>query len=141
MPLGQVVEILEGDVPYWAIVVSSVKPDAAEEVLGANMFNDPPSPGRKFFMVELEARYLGPDSTNFFMSYNLKTVGQSGVVFTPFENSCGVILDEFPAFTELFTGGAIKGWQCWHVPSADVESLQLLVDEFFGGKRIWFSLE
>ena len=140
VPMGQVVEILEGDVPYWAVVVSNTNPDATEKVLAENMFNEPPSPGNQFYMVELEAKYLGPDSTNFFASYSLKAVGQSGVVYTPYEHSCGVTPDEFPAFNELFTGGAIKGWECWHISSADVDSLQLLVDEDFGNTRVWFNL-
>ena len=141
VPLGQVVEIIKGDAPHWAIVVSSTNPDATEEILAENMFNEPPSPGHQFYMVEMEARYIGPDSTTFTSNYTLKTLGQSGIVYTTHEHSCGVIPDEFPVYTELFSGGAIRGWECWQVPFADVESLQLLVDEFFGDTRVWFNLK
>ena len=141
VPLGQVVKILKGDVPYWAIVVSSTNPDATEEILAENMFNEPPSPGNQFYMVQLEAKYLGPDSATFTSNYTLKTLGQSGIVYETYEHSCGVTPDEFPVYTELFSGGAIKGWECWQVPSADVESLQLLVDEFLGDTRLWFNLK
>ena len=64
----------------------------------ANQFNDPPEPGNQFYMVNLEAKYLGLDSTSFFGKFSLKTVGQSAVVFTSFENSCGVIDDELSVF-------------------------------------------
>ncbi len=134
-------EILKGDIPHWAIVVSATKPDATAEVLETNPFNDPPAPGNQFYMVNMEARYLGPDSTTFLANYSLKAVGQSGVVYTTYEHPCGVISDEFPTFTELFAGGAISGWECWQISSADADSLQLLVDEDFGDTRVWFDLK
>ena len=141
VPMGQVVEILEGDIPYWAFVVSDTKPNANDAIQAANQFNAPPEPGKQFFMVEMETKYLGPDSTSFGSNFELKTVGQSGVVFTPFADYCGVIDDELPVYTELFTGGAIKGWECWQVPTADADSLQLLVDRHFGDVRVWFDLK
>ena len=141
VPIGQVVELLKADSPYWAFVVSDVRPNADKEVLATNQFNDPPEPGNQFYMVELEAKYLGPDSTHFGWNFSLKTVGQSGVVYTTHSNSCGVTPDELPVFTELFTGGAIRGWECWQISSADVDSLQLLVDEDFGDTRVWFDLK
>ena len=140
VPLGVVVEILEAEAPYWAFVISDTKPNANEAVRATNPFNDPPEPGNQFYMVYLEAKYLGPESTSFFNNFSLKTVGQSAVVFTPFENSCGVIDDELPGYTELFTGGSIKGWECWQIPTADADSLQLLLDEHFGDTRVWFAL-
>ena len=85
-------------------------------------------------MARIEAEYLGPDSAEFFGSFTLKTVGQSGVVYTTFGNSCGVTPDEVPVLTELFTGGAVKGWECWEVSSADADSLHLLLDDFYWGR-------
>ena len=140
VPLGVVVEILEAEAPYWAFVVSDTKPNANETVRASNQFNDPPEPGNQFYMVYLEAKYLGPESTSFSNNFSLKTVGQSAVVFTPSGNSCGVIDDDLPGYTELFTGGSIKGWECWQIPTADADSLQLLLDEHFGDTRVWFAL-
>ena len=135
-------EILKGDVPYWAIVVSDVNPDATELILATNQFNDPPAPGHHFYMVEIEAKYIGPDSDMFGRNFTLKTLGQSGVVYAPgLEHYCGVIPDELSEYTELFTGGGIRGWECWQVSEADVDSLQLLLDEGFGDTRVWFDLK
>lgn len=143
VPLGQVVEVLKGGEPHWAIIVSDTEPNANQQVMAANQFNDPPEPGNQFFMAYIEAKYLGPDSTSFSSSFQPKTVGQSAVVFTTYENSCGVITDELPGFSELFTGGAIKGWECWQIPSADADTLALLLDDAFGrgGTRVWFDLK
>ena len=140
MPFGQVVEILEADVPNWAIAVTDTEPNANEIVLAENPFNEAPAPGNQFYMVLLEAKYLGSDSTTFTNSFTVKTLGQSGIAYTTFEHSCGVIPDEFPTYTEMFTGGAIKGWLCWQVSSADVDSLQIFIDEWFGDNRVWFDI-
>ena len=151
MPLGQVVEILRGGEPHWAITVSDTEPDATQRVMVANPFNDPPRPGNQFFMVYVEAKYLGPGSASFSSSFEHKTVGQSAVAFTSYEDSCGrvaVITDELPTYSELFTGGAIKGWTCWQIPSADADTLVLLLDDSWGlggmwgsgDTRVWFDL-
>ena len=141
VPFGQVVEILEGGAPHWALVVSDADSNATERVLSSNRFNDPPQPGNQFYMVKIEAQYLGPDSSYFLSSFGVKVVGQSAVVYTSYDNRCGKIPDELPASTELFTGGSIKGWECWEVPSADEGSLMLFIDEIFGDNRVWFSLK
>ena len=138
VPLGQVVELLEGDVPHWAIVVSAANPDAYEELLPIHYDNDPPEPGNQFFMVRIELKYLGPDSAKFSDGYHLQAVGQSAVVLRLGCNSSHP--DWFKPGTELFTGGAIEGWLCWTIPTTDAASLQLLVDRWFSDERVWFDL-
>lgn len=119
----------------------SVLADATSAVLAENQFNDPPEAGRQFFIVTLQARYLGQGSSEFYGAHRLRTVGESGVVHTTFENSCGVIPGELPD-PEVFTGGAISGSECWEILSTDADSLQMFVDHpFFGDEeRVWFAL-
>ncbi len=59
-----------------------------------------------------------------------------------FEDTCGVIPDEFDAFNEVFSGGTITGNVCWSVRSTDVQSLVLILDEGFGfdGERFFLAL-
>ena len=75
----------------WEVAVVSVVADATSTVLAENGFNDPPMAASQF------------DG-----SYRLRTVGESGIVLTTFENSCGLIPDELPD-PEVFTGGASLG--------------------------------
>ena len=77
------VEILEAGTPYWAFVVSDTEPNANDIIRQTNQFNDPPEPGRQFYMVELEAKYLGSDSEIFAGNFRIKALGQSGVVYAP----------------------------------------------------------
>ena len=148
VPFGQAVEILNGQIPYWVIVVSSTKPNATKEVLATHRTNDPPKPGNQFFMVELEAKYLGPESATFGQAFFVKTVGQSSVAYGDgydLTHTCTDVTDgipdAFPKRAELFTGGAVKGWTCWEVPVTEVDSLHLLVQKRFEDRtRIWFDL-
>ena len=85
------------------IVVTGILEDATNLVLETNQFNDPPKPGNRFYMVTVAVSYVsGSDSLNV-AEADYSLVGDNRVVYTPFEDSCGVIPDELSA--ELFPGG------------------------------------
>ena len=118
-------------------------PDATALVLEENQFNGPPEEGNQFFIAKVRAKYLGPDSTRFDGSFRLKALGDGGVVYSTFGNSCGVIPDRLPD-PELFTNGTIEGNVCWEIASADVDSLLMILEREFlstEGNRVWFSLQ
>ena len=55
---------------------------------------------------------------------DVSTLGQSGVVYTAFDDRCGVLRDELPGL-EVPPGGAVEGSLCFSVRTEDVESLIL----------------
>ena len=143
-PLGVTIETKGEEIPedHFEIVVIDVVPDATSMVLAENQFNDPPESGNQFFMVTLRAKYLGPGSTTFDGGFRLRAVGNEGIVYTTFEDSCGVVPNELPD-PELFTNGTIEGTECWQIASSDADSLIMFLDEHplsFTGERVWFSL-
>ena len=143
VPLGTTVQVKNEDpTDYWEVTVISTMPDATESVLKENSFNDPPEPGNHFYIVTVRAKYLGPDSTRFDGSFRLRAVGNGGVVYTTFSDSCGVTPNELPD-PELFTNGQIEGSECWQIASDDAESLMLFLEPAFlsDSPRVWFSLE
>ena len=142
VPLGVAAEVKFDELDHWEITVLDVQPNATEAVLAENPYNDPPGDGNQFYMVTLRAKYLGPDSTHFQGSFRLRTVGVGGVVYTTFENSCGVIPNWIPD-PELFTNGEIEGTECWNIASSDADSLVLIVEpDFFSDRdRAWFALK
>ena len=77
-------------------------------------------------MVTIGAKYLGPDSTRFSGWFRLRVLGDGGVVYTTFGNSCGVIPDELPD-PELFTNGSVAGNECWQIASTDATSLVMFL--------------
>ena len=118
------------------------QPNATDAVMAENMFNDPPADGHQFFIVVVRAKYLGPGSVEFWGSSRLKALGASGIVYSTFENSCGVIPNELPD-PELFTGGTVEGAECWSIASEDADSLTLILEEglfTFSDERAWFAL-
>ena len=99
------------------IVVTSILEDATDLVLETNSFNDPAKAGNHFYMVSLAVSYLsGADALNV-AEADFSLIGDNRVVYTPFENSCGVIPDELGA--ELFPGGKTEGNVCFQVNSED----------------------
>ena len=117
-------------------------PNATRMVLDENSYNDPPEEGKQFFIVRVQAKYLGLDSAMFDGSFRLRSLGDGGVVYTTFENSCGVIPDELPD-PELFTNGTVEGNECWQIASTDTDSLMMILEPdilSFGGTRAWFAL-
>ena len=136
-------EVRFSETDHWEIAVLTADPDGTMAVLEENPFNDPPEDGNQFYLVTVRAKYLGPESATFDAGFRLKALGDGGVVYTTFENSCGVIPDGFPSYTELFTNGQLEGAECWQIASTDAESLVLIVESDFTSlddERVWFSL-
>ena len=144
IPFGFAAEVRFSETDHWEITVLATQPDGTSTVLEENQFNDPPEDGNQFYLITVRAKYLGPGSATFDTGFRLKALGDGGVVYTTFENSCGVIPNEFPSYTELFTNGQLEGVACWQISSADADSLILIVESDFASfddQRVWFSLD
>ena len=141
VPFGTPFTFRNSSTDHWEVTVLETTPNATRAILNENRFNDPPESGNQFYMVKVKAKYLGADSERFSGFYRLRALGDEGVVYTTFGNSCGVIPDDLPD-PELFTGGEIEGNECWEIDSSDADSLVLLVDPDISsrGQRVWFSL-
>ena len=120
-------EVLQG-ADGTEIVVTGISEDAADLVMDANQFNDPPEPGNRFYMVTVAVSYVsGADSLNVGESdYSL--IGNNRVVYTPFEHTCGVIPGELES--ELFPGGQAEGNVCFQVEASD-GNFVLIHESFF----------
>jgi len=134
IPVGQTAALGED----WELTVVSVEPDAKAAVMAESTFNDPPAPGRQFFMATVRVTYVGTASEEFY-SGSLRVVGQSAVAYDSWDDSCGSIPDEL-ADRELFPGGTIEGNLCWSVASADIDSLALYDSYQDSDERVFFSL-
>lgn len=126
----------------WEITVLDVIPDATQLVLNENMFNERPKDGHQFVLTKIRACYNGEGSDTFNADLRMRAVGRSNVAYSTFQNSCGVIPDSFPSFTEVFDGGCIDGYIGWEIKSSDSNSL-VMYDcpfSFDETERIYFSL-
>ena len=123
----------------WELTVQSVTPNATAAVLEENQFNDPPEAGHQFSMVRIKVVRIAPGSARFDASGGLRAVGDEGIAYATFRDSCGVIPDEFPSYTEVFSGGSVEGSECWQIRQADAGSLVMFIGD--GEARLWFSLQ
>lgn len=138
-PIGTAVEIAG-----WRIVVNSVTPDATDDILDDNTFNDPPEAGRQFFIANISATYINTEmeSSSLFFDLDLSALGPSAVQYDGFDDYCGTVPDEIDAFKEVFEGGTITGNVCWSVRTSDAAELLMWAEAFLGGdERAWFSLQ
>ena len=116
--------------------VLEVVGDARQQVAEENEFNDPPAEGYRFFMLRLEvSNPAGAESVDAsYFDYSL--IGDNRVVYTTFENSCGIIPDELNA--ELFAGGRAEGNICFQIPVAERELILIHEPGFGFGSRCAF---
>ena len=143
VPFGQSFEVKNDDpTDHWEITVIDVFPDSTEEVLAENMFNNAPEDDTQFFIVKVRVKYLGPRSNQFSWGGRLKAIGDRKVVYSRYDNSCGVSPNPVPE-SELFTGGEVEGNACWQIESSEATSLVMFVESEnrrSDASRAWFSL-
>ena len=108
---GQPFRVPEG----WELTIVSFVPDATQEVLDENQFNDPPAPGKRFSIVRVRTENVSagnpgdPD-----INYALRMVGSMNIGYSTFENSCGVVPDSFTFKPDdVFQGGSLEGNVCY----------------------------
>lgn len=126
----------------WVVQVDGVIPDATRMVLEANRFNDPPAPGRQFLIVQLTIRYEGTkESVKPATDLSFSLFGGRGVEYTTYDEWCGVIPNELDRSKDVLPGGSLSGNLCWSVPSDEVDTLVLRVQEgLLRTTTAWFTV-
>ena len=125
----------------WVIAVVSVTPNATQQVMAENRFNDPPAAGRQFFIARIRATYQGTGYERFDGTYRLRAIGAARVSYSTFQDSCGVIPDRI-SDAEVASGGTVEGNVCWSVRTGDASRLVMYDDPLLGDDRDrrWFAL-
>lgn len=138
IPVGQTASV--GD---YQVTVLSVTPFADEMIATENQFNEAPAPGNQFFIASIETTYSGSTAGTPSFDLNYSAVGASSSSYTPFNNYCGVVPNDFTLATEQFPGGTTVFNMCWEVESADADSLVLYLTPVvdFDADPVWFSLQ
>jgi hypothetical protein len=121
----------------WAVTVNNTNFDAWAALQAANQFNSPPSAGGQDVLANLTVTYLGAGSSTLTdLVANLGVVGQGGVEYRSYSNSCGVPPKPREIdYNTLFSEATIQLNLCWQVASADVPTLLFVYNE-----QSWFAL-
>ena len=113
------------------MVVTGILEDAWPVIQAENSFNDPPEAGKRFYLISVALAYpAGSESVNV-ASHDFGLIGDNRLVYSTFENSCGVIPDGLSA--ELFAGGKAEGNICFQIPN-DESGLVLIHQPGFGAE-------
>ena len=144
VPIGSTFEVNNGSTDHWDITVLEITPDATQDVLAENPFNDAPEEGNQFLIVSVRATYLGAGSKNFngLFRLRLRAGGGLGDVYTTFDDFCGVIPSAMDSYRDISARESVEGNVCWQVPTDDVDHLVMFLvsDDYLNETRFWFSL-
>jgi hypothetical protein len=138
VPMGQEYLVPEG----WRVRMVDFIPDATQMVLDENQFNDPPRAGYKFAIVRVRVTNVSAEEpADPDVSFAMRMVGSLNVGYSTFENSCGVIPDDFPS-NDVFRGGSAEGNICFEV--GETETNFSVYTEYFlsDDENVrWFEVE
>ena len=96
------------------IRVLGIIPDARQLVAEENSFNDPPAEGNRFIMIWIDVTNPPSSDPIRVSDSDFSLIGDNRVVYTTFQQSCGVIPDELRG--EIFGGGQVQGKVCFEIP-------------------------
>ncbi|MBB1021154.1 DUF4352 domain-containing protein [Dietzia sp. E1] len=112
----------------WEVVVNSFTRNATDQVMAANMFNDPPPPGSQYALVNLTATYIGDESGHAdFLSAAFVT--DTGNVIRDYDHSA---VTPDPLEGELYTGASATGNIDLAIPEGESGLLRLELGAFGG---------
>ncbi len=115
----------------YGVTVNTYTSDATAAIAAANEYNDKPTAGMRYVLVNLTMLNDGGDTDKRIPGYDLilKAVSASG---KSYENSdCSVVTPEpLDRFVDLFKGKSTTGNVCFLVDDADAADLTMYVDVF-----------
>ncbi|MFT4259644.1 hypothetical protein [Microbacterium sp.] len=116
----------------WTVVVNSYTPDGNATVASGNMFNDEPTAGSHYEIVNYTVTYTGAESS-YAAEVGVDLLTGSGNVIGSFD-SLAVLADGF-SLDELYTGGSVTGSVAFLVPDGETVTIRvrpgMLADEVF----------
>jgi hypothetical protein len=133
-----------GMVGDYEVSVISVTPNA-DDIVTADGFSEPPTPGNQYFMARIAVTYVGSATGNPAYELNPQAVGSLSTSYTTFNNMCGFgsYEDTLILATELFEGGSGEYNVCWQIDAEDADSLVMYIESNvdFNADPVWFSLK
>jgi hypothetical protein len=138
VPMGTSVDMSNN----WEITVLSVIPNATNEMVygenhrGSGFVRDP---DEEFFIVKIQAKYIGPGSSRF--NNYLSAVGSASLGYTPISINQGEgAIPDYISRQEVFSGGVLTGILVWIIPPAHADHLVMYDPIIDINKRTYMAL-
>jgi hypothetical protein len=113
------------------VTLLDVNFDAADAIIAADDFVDPPAAGNRYVLITVRVEHVGEDDESISVSSgDFELTGSRNVVYDTFseESRCGFFSDEISG--EMFPGGSLEGDVCFQVPEVETD-LILIASPFF----------
>ena len=126
----------------YAVEVITTEPDATDQIVTDESFNEPPADGNQFFMVTVSVTNHGEESVSPWWDLTFNAVGDQAIGYTESANSCGYIPNGAYEAPELAPGESAEFNVCWQVPTEEASSLVMYVDSGYASdERAWFAIQ
>lgn len=120
------------------VAITEVVPDATQQNLEDNGFNEAPPEGTQYVLVSMEGTYVGENSGDPGFDLSWSILGPENNTFDPTWTPDDAPADFFPSCTldtmfnigETFPGGDWSGRFCILMPSAQVEGGAIILESF-----------
>lgn len=126
----------------WEVVVNSVTIDGTQAVRAANEFNDPPTAGSQYAVVNYTVTYTGKDANGAIpLEVGIAFVTADGVTVNSYDS---FVIAPDPAFnsaTTLYTGATATGNVVFQVPSATAANGVLSVRPGFIADKVFVAVQ
>ena len=124
----------------WRLEVLRSTPDATAAVLSESDANSSPRPGDVYAMVRVRATRSAGREAVFEGAVRLRAMAPaSAVVYSSFEDSCGLVPDELPD-DAVAAGESVEGNVCWSVPEDVAERLVMVDSPLTEDEQRFFAL-
>jgi hypothetical protein len=114
----------------WSLRVTSVDPDAGEQIADLREANEPPGPNESYVLVTVELTYApssnGPVANADPQSVLAWLLDDDGVEYFSFQHSCGAFPNAIYTYGPLEPGQMIEANHCWAVPTDRLEQMRLV---------------
>lgn len=138
VPIG-----IAGALRDFHVTVLDVTPNATDDVMSENQFNEPPQDGYQFYIARVRVTSISDEAIDPAFDLDFQSVGDSAVGYTTYDPGCGVYPEDQYSAGELFPGGTVEFNVCWQIASEDENSLVMYVEQStdFDSDPVWFSLQ
>jgi len=131
LPLGTTITIGAPGSPEWEVTVGPSVLNADDEVLAANMFNEPAEDGQQYALLNLDVTYVGDTSATPYFDISVSYIGADAVTYRE-SDTYAVAPNPFSDINELFPGGSGSGNIAIAIPSDTASEGTWRVGGLFG---------
>lgn len=135
-PIGSTIENDE-----WRVVVNSVTPAATDAVLSENDFNEPPSDGAQYMLVNYSTTYVGDNADGEMPAFvSVEYVTTDGTTVNSFDNVV-VAPDAIDTTSALYTEGTATGNAVFEVPTDTADQGVLAITPGMLGDKVFVAVK